>query len=110
MCHAIVFISSYKAYLDLLTLFLDRLLVLGLDILDTTDHVESGLGDRVVLSVKDLLESVQGLNVSDCNAISEDRAYVLEGYQTSLDTSEDLGDGEGLRHESLDDQPRSLFS
>jgi hypothetical protein len=60
-CHAIVFISSYKAYLDLLTSLLDRLLVLGLDILDTTDHVESRLGDGVVLTVKDLLEGVEGL-------------------------------------------------
>ena len=44
-----------------MTLLLDRLLVLGLDILDTTDHVESGLGDGVVLTVKDLLEGVEGL-------------------------------------------------
>lgn len=63
-CHAIVFISSYKANLDLLTSLLDRLLVLGLDILDTTDHVESRLGDGVVLTVKDLLEGVEGLEVS----------------------------------------------
>jgi hypothetical protein len=63
-CHAIVFISSYKANLDLLTGLLDRLLVLGLDILDTTDHVESRLGDGVVLTVKDLLEGVEGLIVS----------------------------------------------
>jgi hypothetical protein len=57
--------SANQAYLDLVTLLLDRLLVLGLDILDTTDHVESGLGDRVVLSVKDLLESIKGLDVSE---------------------------------------------
>jgi hypothetical protein len=44
-----------------LTSLLDRLLVLGLDILDTTDHVESRLGDGVVLTVKDLLEGVEGL-------------------------------------------------
>jgi hypothetical protein len=38
--------------------------VLGLDILDTTNHVEGRLGDRVVLTVEDFLEGVKGLAVS----------------------------------------------
>lgn len=38
--------------------------MLGLDIGDATDHVEGRLGDRVVLSVKDLLEGVEGLRMS----------------------------------------------
>lgn len=60
--------------------------MLGLDILDTTNHVERVLRDVVVLALEDLLESVDGL---------------LQGDQSTLDTSEDLGDGERLRHESL---------
>ena len=78
---------------DLVSLLLEGLLVLGLDIVNTTNHVEGRLGNRVVLTVKDFLESVQGL---------------LEGDKSSLDTSENLGDGEWLRHESLARSARVL--
>lgn len=60
--------------------------MLGLDVLDTTDHVERVLRDVVVLTVEDLLESVDGL---------------LEGDKSTLNTGEDLSDSERLRHESL---------
>lgn len=68
------------------TLLLERLLVLGLDVLDTTDHVERVLRDVVMLTVEDLLESVDSL---------------LEGDKSTLNTGEDLSDSERLRHESL---------
>jgi hypothetical protein len=58
-------VSLIRSIYDLSTLLLEGLLVLGLDILDTTNHVEGRLGDRVVLTVKDLLESVEGLQVSN---------------------------------------------
>lgn len=60
--------------------------MLGLNVLDTTDHVERVLRDVVVLTVEDLLESVDSL---------------LEGNKSTLNTGEDLSDGERLGHESL---------
>lgn len=64
-----------------------KLLSLGDGLLDTANHVEGSLGKGIVLTVKNLLER------SDS---------VLEGNKSSLKTSENLSDGEGLRQESLD--------
>jgi hypothetical protein len=64
-----------------------KLLGLGDSLLDTADHVESGLRESIVLTVKNLLEG------SDS---------VLKRDKSSLNTGENLGDGEGLRQESLD--------
>ena len=66
---------------------LGELLGLGLDVVDGADHVEGGLRERVVLAGEDLLERADGL---------------LQGDELALETSEDLGDLEGLRHETLD--------
>jgi len=71
----------------LVTLVLEGLLVLGLDIVDTSNHVEGVLGDVVVLTLEDLLESGDSL---------------LEGDKTTLNTGENVGDSERLGHESLD--------
>ena len=76
--------------------------MLGLDILDTSNHVEGVLGDVVVLALKDLLESVDGLSSARIKCgLAIQSAHLLEGDKSSLNTSEDLGDGERLRHESL---------
>lgn len=61
--------------------FRGDLLSLGLDVLDVSNHVESVLGEVVVLSVEDGLERSDG---------------VLERDETTLDTGEDLGDSERL--------------
>ena len=63
------------------------LLGLLLDVLDTTAHVEGGLGQGVVVTTEDLLAGRDG---------------VLERDELALDTSEDLSDSEGLAHETLD--------
>lgn len=64
-----------------------ELLCLGNNLLCVADHVEGGLGQRVVLAVEDLLDRLDRL---------------LEGHEATLDTREDLSDGEGLRQETLD--------
>lgn len=46
---------------SLVALLLERLFVLGLDVLDTADHVERVFGNVVVLARQDLLERVNGL-------------------------------------------------
>ena len=105
----------------LLTLVLNGLLVLRLDVLDTSDHCKilSGTGDReswsrltvegalrdvVVLALQNLLECSDGLEKQTSKGILRQPSsctHVLEGDKSSLNTSEDLGDGEGLRHETL---------
>jgi len=60
--------------------------VLGLDIVDTTNHVEGVLRDVVVLTLEDLLKGGDS---------------VLKGDKTTLNTGEDVGDSERLGHESL---------
>ena len=69
------------------THLLRELLRLGLDVLDCADHVEGGLGERVVRAGEDLLEGADG---------------VLERHELALEASEDLRDRERLRHETLD--------
>jgi peptide chain release factor 1 len=69
-----------------LNLLRSKLLSLGDNLLNTTDHVESGLGKVIVLALKDLLERADG---------------VLQRNETTLDTSEDLSNSEGLGKESL---------
>lgn len=64
-----------------------QLLGLGNSVLDATNHVESVLGQVVVLTVQDLLEGSDGL---------------LQSHQLTGDTSENLGDSEWLGQESLD--------
>ncbi len=60
-CQAAKVKMNLHSSLGLSTLLLDGLLVLGLDVLDTADHVERVLGHVVVLAVQDLLEGVDGL-------------------------------------------------
>ena len=79
--------SSEYLFTRLLTHLLRELLRLGLDVLDGADHVERGLGEVIVRAREDLLEGADG---------------VLEGDELALETSEDLRDSEGLRHETLD--------
>lgn len=62
------------------------LLGLLLDIVDTTAHVEGGLGESIVVTMEDLLAGGDS---------------VLERDELTLDTSEDLGDSERLAHETL---------
>ena len=64
----------------------ENLLTLGASGLDVANHVEGGLRKVICVALNDLLER-------------PDR--VLEVNQSSLDTSEDLGDGEWLREETL---------
>ena len=71
----------------LVTHHLGEPLGLGLDVLDGTGHVEGGLRKVVVSTRENLLEGADG---------------VLEGDELALITSEDLGDLERLRHETLD--------
>jgi hypothetical protein len=52
-----------------------------------TDHVESGLGESVVLTGEDRLKRLNG---------------VLKGDEATLETSEDFSHRERLRHETLD--------
>lgn len=54
---------------------------------EVANHVESTLGQVVTLTAEDGLEGRDG---------------VLQVDELALDTSEDLGDGEGLRQETLD--------
>ncbi len=63
------------------------LLGLLLNVVDTTAHVESGLGESIVVTTEDLLAGRDG---------------VLERDELTLDTSENLGDSERLAHETLD--------
>ena len=69
---------------------------LGLDVVDSSDHVEGSLRERVVGSREDLSERSDGL---------------LERDELSLDTGEDLGDSERLRHlkrEGRDESGQSM--
>lgn len=59
----------------------------SLAMLEMRRTVESVFGQSIVVTVQDLLEGLDG---------------VLQRDQSTLDTSENLGDGERLRHESLD--------
>ena len=60
---------------------------LGLDLIDVTNHVKGTLGELIMLTVDDLLETLDG---------------VLETDELTGGTGEDLSDVEGLRHELLD--------
>merc|ERR1712000_736521 len=78
--------SQYSSPLVVLQLS-QNLLALGLGRGEVTDHVEGTFGKAVALTVKDGLEGVDGL---------------LEVDQSTLNTSENLGDSEGLAQETLD--------
>jgi len=60
---------------------LSELLSLGLNILDRANHIESGLGERVMGAGKNLLEGPNG---------------IFEGNESAFETGEDLGDLERL--------------
>lgn len=76
-----------KLHLGLVLKLSENLLTLGASGVDVTNHVEGGLGEVVTLTSNDGLEGGDG---------------VLQVNKGTLDTSEDLGDGEGLGQETLE--------
>jgi hypothetical protein len=76
-----------KLHLGLVLKLSQNLLTLGAGSVDVANHVEGGLGEVVTLTSNDGLEGGDG---------------VLQVNKGTLDTSEDLGDGEGLGQETLE--------
>lgn len=76
-----------KLHLGLVLKLSENLLTLSASGVDVTNHVEGGLGEVVTLTSNDGLEGGDG---------------VLQVNKGTLDTSEDLGDGEGLGQETLE--------
>lgn len=75
-----------RNHLSALLQLSDDLLTLSLSALEVTDHVERSLGQVITFAVHDHLEGADG---------------ILQVDQLTLDTGEDLCDGERLREETL---------